>query len=125
MMKRALLRQRDIDADHFWSKVDRRGPNDCWLWQAYCDKDGYGYFTVNKAARKAHRVAYVLTHGNLEPSQDVCHACDTPGCVNPAHLWVGTYRDNIDDMLAKGRSLRGATNPKAKLTRDKCNECEH
>jgi len=114
-MRFVLILYKDIIQDHFWKKVNKQGVNQCWLWTAYRDRDGYGFFNVNGASRKAHRVSYVIHHGSLDPSLLVCHSCDNPGCVNPAHLWLGTHQDNTDDMVTKQRALHGIRNPKAKL----------
>ncbi|HXI16800.1 MAG TPA: HNH endonuclease [Chloroflexota bacterium] len=104
-------------AARFWSKVDKTG--DCWLWTAYRNKGGYG--AVQTAARYeapvlAHRAAWELTHGAIPPGVFVCHSCDTPACVNPAHLFLGTDRDNKVDMMNKGRLPLGSRSVKAKLT---------
>lgn len=89
----------------FWSFVDRRGDNDCWLWQGgtnYPPND-YGQFKVRGRSTRAHQFSYRLHHGPIPQGMVVCHSCDTPRCVNPAHLWVGTYLDNSRDRNAKGR----------------------
>lgn len=113
-----------------WRHVDKSGS--CWLWQAGVDSAGYGQLR-NESGRlvMAHRASYELAHGPIPPGQLVCHACDTPRCVNPAHLFLGTPLDNAVDMVAKGRSARGdassarlyperrprgARHPKARLT---------
>lgn len=119
MGKFARIRYADIDQERFWEKVDKCSLDECWNWLAYLDKDGYGGFNINSVQRKAHRVAYVLANGKLKTSLLVCHSCDNPSCVNPAHLWAGTSRQNIDDMITKNRSLTGTRNPKAKLTENK------
>src|SRR5688572_10191328 len=74
-------------SERFWEKVDKTGT--CWLWNARKDKDGYGFIRVDGKNKKAHRVAFELVHGR-EASKSVCHTCDTPGCVNPDHLWEGS-----------------------------------
>jgi hypothetical protein len=119
MHKFAPINYTDIDQEYFWPKVDKRSSNECWNWLAYLDKDGYGNFNINSASRRAHRVAYVLANRVLKTSLLVCHSCDNPSCVNPAHLWAGTDRQNIDDMITKSRTLTGTRNPKAKLTKNK------
>lgn len=92
----------------FWSKVDIKGPDECWTWTANTHRQGYGFFKFTKAQnRLAHRVAYELAYGvPLVPAQKILHKCDNPCCVNPVHLMLGTQRDNVLDMIAKGRDRR-------------------
>ena len=103
-------------AERFWAKVDKRGPDECWEWTAAKDPNGYGRFRVGRGMSTAlsHRLAWQLTHGE-KPSLHVCHHCDNPSCVNPAHLFLGTNADNLADMRAKGR---GKT-PMAEINRAK------
>lgn len=76
----------------------------CWLWQGSKDKSGYGQVgTTFFKTRKAHRVAYLLFIGPIPDGLCICHKCDNPPCVNPQHLFVGTYKDNVQDSLKKGR----------------------
>jgi hypothetical protein len=92
--------------DRFWSKVDRRGPDDCWPWLAKArTKFGYGRFAVPRAGRQldAHKVAYLLTHGFIPAGLMVLHRCDNPPCCNPAHLRAGTSLDNMRDRAERGR----------------------
>ena len=88
----------------FWSKVDRSGgPDACWPWLSYKNRRGYGRFHFAKHHVPAHRLAYELIHGPLDQHLVCCHRCDNPPCCNPAHLFGGTHRDNIQDAVAKGR----------------------
>ena len=98
------------------SKPD--GEDGCWLWDEGRDKDGYGliYSKELGGLKKAHRVAYILFKDAIPEGLCVLHSCDNPPCVNPKHLWTGTRRNNIDDMVAKGRSLHGTKGSKTKLT---------
>lgn len=93
-------------AERFWSKVSISGPDDCWEWTAYRSASGYGQLAVDGKAKKAHRVAYEIANGPIEPGMFVCHHCDNPPCCNPAHLFSGTPADNCHDMLKKGRHVR-------------------
>ena len=101
----------------FWSKVEKRGPYECWLWQAYCDPRGYGRFPPPKGRgeQQAHRIAYVLSFGPIPPGQQVLHKCDNPPCVNPNHLRSGTDCENQQDKVAKRRHVFGERCRLAKL----------
>jgi hypothetical protein len=90
--------------DRFWSKVDRSGgPDACWPWMAYRNRDGYGSFRVDDHTESAHRVAWVEENGPVPEGMDVLHHCDNPPCCNPRHLFLGTAADNARDSVAKGR----------------------
>lgn len=90
-------------ATRFWAHVEK-GPG-CWLWTGARTWSGHGTFNVGaKKFDRAHRVAYRLVHGAIPDGLVVCHQCDNPPCVNPAHLWLGTQGDNLRDMMAKGRA---------------------
>jgi HNH endonuclease len=90
----------------FWSKVSKGTDAVCWEWNGKTGRNGYGYI---KAARTehyhlAHRVAWALTYGPIPHRLQVLHHCDTPRCVNPAHLFLGTQADNMTDKAKKGRA---------------------
>jgi hypothetical protein len=89
--------------ERFWEKVVRG--DGCWEWLAKKNNKGYGMFGGRKVDGfvLAHRVAYELTHGAIPKGRFVLHRCDNRGCVNPEHLFVGDYIDNVRDMHAKGR----------------------
>lgn len=111
-------------AQRFWPKVDVRGPLECWPWIAAKDHHGYGrvHFGRRNQYIKAHRASWLIANGALPPKGfGVLHRCDNPGCVNPAHLFLGTHADNMHDMFAKGRRTAktgtvGEKNFSAKIT---------
>ncbi|HEY4760659.1 MAG TPA: HNH endonuclease signature motif containing protein [Thermoguttaceae bacterium] len=93
--------------DRFWSKVDRRGPDECWEWQAGLDKDGYGKHRIGSRHLRAHRIAYFLGHAKQPAGKCVCHDYDNPPCCNPAHLFLGTNAENMWDCTKKDRRPQG------------------
>lgn len=116
----------DKDLKRFWSKVQKT--DNCWIWTGgvfHCANGDYGRFWLGtKATGKdlyAHRVSFELANGPIPDGVDVCHSCDNPICVNPAHLWPGTHLDNMRDMYKKGRRTAaiGERVGTAKLTWDR------
>lgn len=79
----------------------------CFLWRGPKNAHGYGRIETPVGHRYVHRLVYEWTWGALERGQVVMHACDTPACVNPAHLRAGTQGDNARDMFRKGRNRHG------------------
>ena len=123
--------QKDRVADRFWSKVDKNGPvvrNDlgaCWDWLCArsVQRNGYGLFWIGANRGRmvqAHRISWELTNGAIPSGLCVCHQCDNPRCVNPAHLFLGSRTDNHLDMVTKRRNKPGGCprdkNPHSKLT---------
>lgn len=88
--------------ERFLSKVDTSG--DCWIWQASTVR-GYGQLSTQrgKAPARAHRLSYELFVGPIPEGLEVCHQCDTPSCVRPSHLFIGTHHDNMLDAASKKR----------------------
>ena len=87
----------------FYSKIKVGKVNGCWVWIAFREKDGYGRFKFNGKNIPAHRFSWINTYGEIPKGFLVLHKCDNPPCVNPEHLFLGTQKDNIRDMLIKNR----------------------
>jgi len=120
------IEQKSIDK--FWSKVQKT--DGCWEWQGGRHPDGYGYFVADQKRWQAHRFSALLD-GRDPSGWKVCHRCDNPSCVRPDHLFLGTQKDNMRDMVAKGRRYdsHGENNSFSKLTTQTVlairNDCEN
>ena len=79
-------------------------PTECWLWKGRPNNSGYGSTTHNGKRIGAHRLAYRIAYGPFDESLFVLHKCDTPLCVRPDHLFLGTQSDNMADCAKKGRN---------------------
>lgn len=112
--------------ERFWEKVAKGSPDECWEWCGCRHQQGYGMIVpprqgrTQRTPRGAHRVAWELMNGAIPDGMCVLHHCDNPPCVNPAHLFLGTHRDNFQDAIKKGRWRPGGTpgerHPQAKLS---------
>jgi hypothetical protein len=113
--------------DVLWSKVDKKGEDDCWPWLGYKNEQGYGRVMIDEWSYYAHRVIFNLVNPNVielsaPKSSDeygfLLHSCDNPSCCNPKHLRVGTHAENMADKVAKNRqkTFPTDTGPRCKLT---------
>ena len=110
--------------DSFMAKFKEDFWTGCWLWTASTDQKGYGHLRHGGKDYKAHRLSYEFFKGPIPEGEGfhgtcVLHTCDTPNCVNPEHLTLGTNLDNILDMRAKGRDIsKGENRYNSKLTEE-------
>lgn len=138
---RRILRRGDVNdfgsrkveegnaVERFHKKYEIRETG-CWIWTAGTRPNGKDvpyprHWTEDGKSIGAHRFSFELVHGAIPKSMYVCHKCDTPLCVNPDHLFVGTHHDNMRDMVKKKRSFTGRGEDKkgrAKLTNQQANQ---
>lgn len=98
----------------FWRQVQKT--DFCWEWQGTRNALNYGHFRIRHKTAKAHRVAWMICNGDIPKGLFICHACDNPPCVNPAHLWIGTELENIKDRDTKKRVAHGEKHYNCKLS---------
>lgn len=106
----------DVASERFHANAGRG--DGCWLWRGYVYPSGYGGTEIQGRPVYAHRLSWALHFGPIPEGMQVLHECDTPRCVRPGYLFLGSQQDNIADMLQKGRGvappvMRGEKNPKA------------
>lgn len=108
-----------VEVGKFWSRVDRSNPTECWPWTAGASADR-GMMQWRGRKTLAYRISWELEHGSPPPSHlHVCHHCDNPRCVRPAHLFLGDDLANVRDALSKGRAVAppvsaGEAHPRAR-----------
>lgn len=130
ILVRPIPKLTDIEIAAFHERVNKSTePDGCWIWTGSRKSTSeYGdiYLQCVKSYFPAHRVSYAIHNGECPIDKIVCHACDNPPCVNPTHLVLGTSKDNMIDMVAKGRwrgdGRRGTNHPRAKLSTEDINK---
>lgn len=102
----AALRDESV-VRRFLSKIDRCGPDECWEWNGARTRNGYGCIRITPPLRGvtiyAHRMSWMRHHGRGTDGLLVTHACDNRSCCNPAHLRLGTQKQNIQECIQRGR----------------------
>lgn len=98
--------------DRFWAKVDKSNTDKCWPFVGQLIPSGYGLFIFHLKSKirpgwRAHRMSYLIAHGEIRQDLVICHRCDNPPCCNPAHLFQGTDKENYWDARKKNRIPMG------------------
>lgn len=114
----SIARKRLAEVKKLLSAKSRLGDNGCIIWTGYTQPNGYGWLNVGDVHMAAHRAALILSGVEVPAGMDVCHRCDVRNCINPAHLYAGTRRQNMADCTARKRhnKPRGAAHWGAKLS---------
>lgn len=115
MHKERKSRIEELDEKRFWKKVVKS--SGCWIWTGGLFTNGYGQFWRTSGSMPAHRYSYYLHFEDLEADSQICHRCDNPLCVNPAHLFQGNALINKHDSMNKDRHSRGERVNTAKITK--------
>ena len=99
----------------FWDRVELGHSHQCWIWPYTKNIYGYGLFRFRQIIL-AHRFMWEQIFDKIPKGLNVLHACDNRSCINPTHLFLGTQRDNVKDMVLKGRTAKGENHSQTKLT---------
>jgi len=130
IVKKIVLSKKDQDRfKKILGLIDTRDNTKCWNWPKYCFKrrGGYGRFLIKDRPFYAHRISFCFFFNDDPLELVVCHSCDNPKCINPSHLFKGTPKDNMSDMIKKGRKakhlgpnfkIKGSLHGRSKLKED-------
>ncbi|SDH10421.1 HNH endonuclease [Paraburkholderia phenazinium] len=115
-LRRAQLAYRAPISVRIEMNIERVPECGCWIWMGAVNAQGYGFMKANGRQGFAHRWSFEAHNGEIPKGMVICHRCDVPACVNPNHLFLGTYLDNAKDCVKKNRQPALTRNGKAKLT---------
>lgn len=113
-----LMNDLIISKENFHMQTEQVTESGCWIWMRSLDCDGYGRLSYDNKQIKAHRLAHILFKGAVANEELVCHTCDVPSCVNPAHLFIGTHQTNQADKIKKSRQAKGSKSGNSILNED-------
>jgi hypothetical protein len=111
--------------EDIWKDIVKNENTGCWEYSGHKNKHGYGILEIKDKPYRVHRISYELTYGKIPEGKVVCHTCDNPACCNPKHLWLGTQKNNMSDMVLKKRSNRGEQRPLHKLKNQEVKEIRY
>jgi len=121
MKKKRLWRS--TPEQRFWHYTEKGRNDSCWIWTGtkHSAQPGYGVIVIgptgtNRPSTMAHRFSWTLHFGEIPNGMLICHKCDNPLCVNPKHLFLGTFKDNMNDRNSKNRQAHDSRHGRAKVT---------
>jgi hypothetical protein len=117
-----IIKNKSKIIERIKNNININNKTGCWEWKLRRDKDGYASINLGGNRERCSRISYQIYKGQIPNKMLVCHTCDNPPCVNPDHLFIGTHKDNMDDMVSKGKNKKGTNNGRHKLNNNMIKE---